>query len=218
MSSTGSPHALRPDEVRRKQFTVRLRGLDPNEVRGFLDLVADDVHRLHEQIATLKRDQTRQRDDLEQTQDALSQTRAELEQARNELNSAQHEQATERAVQLLDQAQQLADALIDESMHSARELMMAARSHQREIVTSPGEIEPSTGPASDHPDAAGADLAGETAGVTTPARAKQAQFRAVLDALGEQINRLGTLSGSDERLVPIDSAASRSEADNGDRS
>jgi DivIVA domain-containing protein len=218
MSSTSSPHALRPDEVRRKQFTVRLRGLDANEVRDFLNLLADDVHRLQEQIVILKRDHTRQRDDLEQSQDALSQARAELEQVKNELHSSQHEQVTERAVQLLDQAQQLADALIDESMNSAREVMVAARSHQREIVATPVETtEPPAGAASDEPDSPDAALPAEAGGATTPARVKQAQFRAVLDALGEQINRLGTLSDTDERLTPVDSAPTGAGADNGHR-
>jgi DivIVA domain-containing protein len=217
MSSTSSPHALRPDEVRRKQFTVRLRGLDPNEVRDFLNLLADDVHRLQEQIVILKRDHTRQRDDLEQSQDALSQARAELAQAKDELHSSQHEQVTERAVQLLDQAQQLADALIDESMNSAREVMVAARSHQREIVATPVEAELPAGAASDESDSPDAALPAEAGGATTPARVKQAQFRAVLDALGEQINRLGTLSDTDERLTPVDSAPTGAGADNGHR-
>ena len=78
MSTTSSPHAWRPDEVRRKQFTVRFRGLDPNEVRGFLNALADDVARLQEELTAMRRDHTRQRDELEQAQDELTQTRAEL--------------------------------------------------------------------------------------------------------------------------------------------
>ena len=37
MSAVSSPRAWRPDEVRRQDFTVRFRGLDSNEVRGFLN-------------------------------------------------------------------------------------------------------------------------------------------------------------------------------------
>ena len=44
------------------------------------------------------------------------------------------ETVTDQAVLLLDQAQQLADALIEEGMQSARDMMVAARTHQRVIV------------------------------------------------------------------------------------
>lgn len=202
MSTTSSPHAWRPDEVRRKQFTVRFRGLDPNEVRGFLNTLADDVARLHDEIAGLKRELTRQHDDLEQAQDELSQTRAELEQARSELQRAQiepHGEVTDQAVLLLSQAQQLADALIDEGMQSARDLMVAARSHQREIVGSGADFDhgaplAAMGDHAGHPDPA---VSAEIEDVRTFARVAQVQFRAVLEALNEQVNRLGSVSDTE---------------------
>ena len=65
MSVVSSPRALRPDEVRRKHFTVRFRGLDPNEVRGFLNALADDLARLYEEVTTLTEDNGRLRDELQ---------------------------------------------------------------------------------------------------------------------------------------------------------
>jgi DivIVA domain-containing protein len=211
MTTHTPPHAWRPEEVRRKQFTVRFRGLDPNEVRGFLNLVADDLERLQGQVASMRRDQMQQRDDLEQAQDQLAQTRAELEQARADLQRARVEptdQVTDQAVLLLDQAQQLADALIEEGMQSARDLMIAARSHQREIVSPTGEGD--YGPigaatASGQPGGAGdGSVPSEVDEVRNFARVAQLQFRAVLEALNEQVNRLGNMSDDGGRVPPAD--------------
>jgi cell division initiation protein len=208
MSTTSPPHVWRPDEVRRKQFTVRFRGLDPNEVRGFLNALADDVTRLHQQIATMKRDHTRQRDELEQAQDELAQSRAELQQVKGELQRAQldpQDHVTDQAVLLLNQAQQLADALIDEGMQSARDLMVAARTHQREIVSPATEAD--HGPAlpagaAEHAGHGGPARSAEIEDIRTFARVAQVQFRAVLDALNEQVERLGSVSDTDEHISP----------------
>jgi DivIVA domain-containing protein len=219
MSTASSPHVWRPDDIRSKQFTVRMRGVDTNEVRGFLNLLADDVQRLQEQVATYKRDYSRQRDSLEQAQDELAQSRAELQEVRNEMQRNPHGEVTEQAVELLNQAQQLADALIDESMQAARDMMTAARSHQREVVVSPVEDRPSAAlpgaEGSDHPDDLDAVSSVEDGGVRPTARVTQAQFRAVLDALNEQINRLGTMTDRDATDAPADLAAARSGAANG---
>ena len=211
MTMTSPPHAWRPEEVRRKRFTVRLRGLDPNEVRGFLNLVADDLERIQAQIASMRRDQIRQRDDLEQAQDELAQTRAELARVKADLQQARvdpQDQVTDQAVLLLNQAQQLADALIDEGMQSARDLMIAARSHQREIVAPTvdgdyGSIGAATasGP---HGGRAEGSASSEVEDVRNFARVAQMQFRAVLDALNEQVNRLGNMSEGAERIPPVE--------------
>lgn len=213
MTTTTSPHAWRPDEVRRKQFTVRFRGLDPNEVRGFLNLVADDLQQLQQQVASERRDHARQRDDLEQAQDELAQARAELAQAKAELQARvePQDQVTDQAVLLLNQAQQLADALIDEGMQSARDLMVAARTHQREIIAPTGEMDHAgvgsgIGPAhhSRHVDG---PVSAEIDDVRNFARVAQVQFRAVLEALNEQVNRLGSVSDTDEQDPPVDHPA-----------
>ena len=214
MTTNSPPHIWRPDEVRRKQFTIRFRGLDPNEVRGFLNLVADDLERMQGQIANMRRDQMHQRDDLEQAQDELAQTRAELEQAKADLQRARVEppdQVTDQAVLLLDQAQQLADALIEEGMQSARDLMLAARSHQREIVSPTGDgdyglVGAATAPAHQGDDPEGS-VTSEVEEVRNFARVAQVQFRAVLEALNEQVNRLGNVSDDGEAVPPVDQHA-----------
>ena len=101
MSQVSSPRPLRPDEVRRKGFRVRFRGLDAGEVRGFLNAVADDLTRLHEQITTLTEDNGRLRVELEHVQ-------GELEQVQGELQRSQvdpQDQVSDQAIVLLNQAQ-----------------------------------------------------------------------------------------------------------------
>ncbi len=199
MSLIGSPRPLRPDEARRKNFTVRFRGFDPNEVRGFLNALADDLARLTHQVTTLTEDNGRLRSELDRVQNELEQAEGELQQA--QVNP--QEQVTDQAVLLLDQAQQLADALIDEGMQSARDLLMAARHQQRDIVD-PG-LEADHGAmveamsAAEHAIRQSGPGSSDIEDVRMFAKVAQAQFRAVLDALDEQVSRLGEFSEAAER-------------------
>jgi DivIVA domain-containing protein len=199
MSPIGSPRPLRPDEARRKNFTVRLRGFDPNEVRGFLNALADDLARLGHQVTTLTEDNGRLRGELDRVQ-------RDLEQAEGELHLAQvdpHEQVTDQAVLLLNQAQQLADALIDEGMQSARDLLMAARHQQRDIIEPGREADHGAMVEAmstvEHSIRQGGSGASDVEDVRMFAKVSQAQFRAVLDALDEQVSRLGEFSDAAER-------------------
>lgn len=203
MGGVSSPRALRPDEVRRQDFTVRFRGLDPNEVRGFLNALADDLARLYEEVAALTEDNGRLRDKLEDA-------RGELQRAQGELERAQvnpQEQVTDQAVLLLSQAQQLADALIDEGMQSARDLLMAARHQQRDIIEPGYETEQAavveTISAGDNMLRHNGSPPSDVEDVRMFAKVAQMQFRAVLDALDEQVNRLGQFSEA-ERAKPAD--------------
>jgi DivIVA domain-containing protein len=105
-----------PQDVRRKNFTVRLRGLDPDEVRYFMAGLANDLEGLQAQVATL----TLENDSL----------RAE----RSEPPADAMDQVTDQAVSVLNEAQRLAGPLIDEAMQTARDLLLTARSQQRGIM------------------------------------------------------------------------------------
>jgi DivIVA domain-containing protein len=188
MSRTDPPRTrTSPQDVRRKNFTVRLRGLDQDEVRYFLAGLANDLEGNLAQVATL----TQENETLTEENQLLH---SELSEAR----ARPMEQATDQAVSVLNQAQQLADSLIDEAMQSARDLLLTARSQQRDImdqakVAANGAVSRATAIA-------------ERAGSQDPslrdveyvrmfAKVAQVQFQAVLDALNEHVNRLGELSG-----------------------
>jgi DivIVA domain-containing protein len=186
MSSTDLPRvSSSPHEVRRKNFTVRLRGYDHGEVRAYLTGLSDELERMQAQIATLKQDN--------------EWLRADLDEARADPK----EMATDQAVTVLNQAQQLADSLIDEAMQSARDLLLTARSQQRDVMeqaktAAKGAVNRATAIA-------------ERAGSEDPsvrdveyirmfAKVAQVQFQAVLDALNEQVSRLGEVPVVSEPL------------------
>jgi DivIVA domain-containing protein len=180
MSRTDPPRTqTSPRDLRRKNFTVRLRGLDKDEVRFFMAGLADDLEGLQAQVATL----TLENDSL----------RAELSEPPADVM----DQVTDQAVSVLNQAQQLADSLIDEAMQSARDLLLTARSQQRDImeqakVAANGAVSRATAIAvrvgSQDPSLQDVEY------VRMFAKVAQVQFQAVLDALNEQVNRLGELS------------------------
>jgi DivIVA domain-containing protein len=184
MTITDPPQRTRisPQDVRRKNFTVRLRGLDPSEVRFFLAGLADQLEGVEGQVAALTQEN--------QTLTQENQLHSEL----SEVWARPMEQATDQAVSVLNQAQQLADSLIDEATQSARDLLLTARSQQRDLmeqakVAADGAVSRATAIA-------------ERAGSQDPslrdveyvrmfAKVAQVQFQAVLDALNEHVNRLG---------------------------
>jgi cell division septum initiation protein DivIVA len=177
VSRTDPPHGgTSPHEVRRKNFTVRLRGVDHAEVRYFLTGLADELEAIQAQVATL----TKENQSL----------RAELEEARGD----PMELATDQAVTVLNQAQQLADSLIDEAMQSARDLLLTARSQQRDVmeeakVAAKGAVSRATAIA----ERAGSQDASvhDVEYIRMFAKVAQVHFQAVLDALDEQLHRLG---------------------------
>jgi DivIVA domain-containing protein len=199
MSRVSTARAWRPDEIRRRGFTVRFRGLDPHEVRGFLNVLADDLARLYEQITTLTVDNGRLRGELQQAEGALRHAQGELERAQVDPQA----QVTDQAVLLLDQAQQLADALIDEGMQSARDLLLAARHQQRDIIE-PGH-EADHGAVveamsyAEHVLRTNGSASSDVEDIRMFAKVAQVQFRAVLDALDEQVSRLGQFPETAER-------------------
>jgi DivIVA domain-containing protein len=184
MSSTDPPQRtqISPQDVRRKNFTVRLRGFDPSEVRSFLAGLADQLEGIQAQVGKL----------TEENQILIQEN--QLHSELSEVWARPMEQATDQAVSVLNQAQQLADSLIDEATQSARDLLLTARSQQRDLmeqakVAADGAVGRATAIA-------------ERAGSQDPslrdveyvrmfAKVAQVQFQAVLDALNEHVNRLG---------------------------
>lgn len=167
-----------PQELRHKNFAVRMRGFDHDQVSFYLGKVADDLESIQSQVATL-------------TQENQS-LRAQLAEARADPK----EQATDQAVSVLNQAQQLADSLIDEAMQSARDLLLTARSQQRDVMEQAKDAAKGA--------VTRATTLAERAGSEDPSvrdveyirmftKVAQVQFQAVLDALNEHVNSLGEL-------------------------
>ncbi len=170
-------------------FSYRLRGLDEDEVRDFLYLLADQV-----QAADAER--TGLRAEVQRLVGELERLRAE----RSADSSAP--EVNPHSVALFSQAQQVADQLIEEAVRRARELMITARAQQRDILQQAHDAAEQAGRtagahAAGATEAAEADTSGYTTRVDeieyvrTFAKVAQVQLRSVLEALTEQVDKLG---------------------------
>jgi DivIVA domain-containing protein len=181
------PYYRSPSTIRTEAFSHRMRGLDEAEVREFLDLLADQV----------------QAGDLERTE-----MRTENARLREEVEQLRAKQPVDgeinpQAVLLFSQAQQVADQLVEEAVIHARDLMTSARNQQREIMQETQQAAEPMGRGSQQTDGpafapSGAAPPGgyskpvpEIEYVRTFAQVAQVQLRSVLDALAEQVDKLG---------------------------
>lgn len=172
------------------RFKKQLRGLDADEVSYVLNHAADDMDQLLNQVRALRAENARLRQQPGQPVDS------------NSMDSV-----TDQAVQLFSQAQQVADSLIEEAVQRARELLSTARSQQRGIMDEAHE-------AAKRASSRVSDTIGNTGNtgnaasmqeieyVRTFARVAQLQFRAVLEALNDQVDKLGEMPQVDEDQLP----------------
>ncbi len=171
---------LSPRAIRDASFSHRRRGVDEAEVRQFLHAVAEQIQATDAERARL---------------------RAEIETLRRQASEAQSSgnEISPQAIALFSQAQQVADSLVAEAVDHAREVMLDTRKQQRDILqhahdaakTAAGQTPPE---ASAHAERIVGDYnlpVSEIEYVRTFARVAQVQLRSVLDALTEQVDRLG---------------------------
>jgi DivIVA domain-containing protein len=193
------PYYRTAEEIRGQEFSHRMRGLDEYEVREFLDLLADQVRATEAEGAEYRAE--------------IDRLRAEVERLRNKQPDTSTDEVSPQAVILFSQAQQVADQLVEEAVRHARDLMTSARNQQREILHQAHEA------AENAVRVSGAVRAdGTVEGYTTPvqeveyvrtfARVAQVQLRSVLEALTEQVEKLGEVP----KLSPGAPTAARGEA------
>ena len=161
--------AQSPYSIRNKLFAIRRKGYDTAEVSEYLNELAEQVEYADADRAEL---------------------RAELERLRaSTTDTEQRAHITAHAVGLLSQAQQIADNLVAEAEQYAKDLVDNARSQQRDALKQARESVESAVkqmPVADAPVA-------ELEYVRTFTRVAHVQLRSVLDALAEQVERLGKL-------------------------
>ena len=183
---------LSSDEVRGQRFSNRRRGYDVDEVLLFLNKVANDVQASDGERAALRAD--------------LHTARAELQRLRDEKPepSPERVEISVHAVGLLSQAQQTADSCVAEAEQYARELIDAARNQYRDILE---RAQQAAAESVRHIDVAPGDHAPavpEIEYVRTYARVAQVQLRSVLDALTQEVDKLGQISQLDDhRAEPV---------------
>jgi DivIVA domain-containing protein len=161
--------AKSPYSVRQQTFGIRRKGYDQDEVATYLGELA-------EQIEYTDADRAALRSELERLRESTSATE-------------QRAHITAHAVGLLSQAQQIADNLVTEAEQYAKDLVETARSQQRDVLKQAHDsVETAVKhlPATDAP-------AADLEYVRTFTRVAHVQLRSVLDALAEQVERLGQL-------------------------
>jgi DivIVA domain-containing protein len=136
------------------------------------------------------------------TRQELATLRAENAKLRGGSGADYEEEMTTGAVSLLTQAQLIADKAIADAEQYARDLVLTARTQYREILeraettasqaTGSIPVQPQTGPP-----------VPEIEYVRTYAQVAQIQLRSVLDALTEQVDRLGSLPQPAQEPQPV---------------
>ncbi|MFI7066571.1 DivIVA domain-containing protein [Kribbella sp. NPDC050124] len=183
------PFARRPAQspysIRHQTFRSRRRGLDPDEVAAYLNDLAEQIEYADADRAEL---------------------RAEVERRRSSSPDAdQRAHITAHAVGLLSQAQQIADNLVAEAEQYAKDLVDSARGQQRDALEQARDTVESAVKRLPPTDA---QVVAELEYVRTFTQVARVQLRSVLDALAEQVERLGHLP-----QVPQEPAAAHEEVE-----
>jgi DivIVA domain-containing protein len=187
-----SSPSMSADAVRAARFSSKRHGLDEKEVRTFLDGVANAIQAADAERASLRAE--------------LHEIRAEVERIRGTVTAEESQSRMEisvHAVGLLSQAQQTADSCVAEAEQYARDLISTARNQYQEILQKAQQAaaqsmsEVSAVTASGSSDEPVVSLP-EIEYVRTFARVAQVQLRSVLDALTQEVDKLGQLPRFDD--------------------
>ncbi|QTX03661.1 DivIVA domain-containing protein [Agromyces archimandritae] len=172
-------------------------GYDRNEVDAFLAELTRTVADVRAALEEDRRELTALRAENTRLQ-AAADAGADLEQ-----------EVTLGAVGLLSQAQSIADKAVADAEQYARDLVIAARTQYREAQEQAAEEAAAAGVAAPAPVTQTPPPAmPEIDYVRTYAQVAQIQLRSVLDALTEQVDRLGTLpQAGDAAGAPADDGA-----------
>ncbi len=182
---TGQPNIpfQSPSSIRSEVFGHRMRGLDEEEVRDYLELLAD-------QVEAMDADRARQRREIDELRVQVDQLRADTQRLREESHRASD--VDPQTVALLNQAQQVADQVVEQAVVHARDMLKSARSQQRDILAKAyGAAEQAArlGGTTRTQAAPARPTTARAEDIRTPDRMTQAQLRSVVDALSGKWDR-----------------------------
>lgn len=147
-------------------------------------------------VADLARTIGEVRDALAEDRRELAELRAENTKLRTSDSADLEREVTLGAVGLLSQAQMIADKAVADAEEYARDLVLTARTQYREAqerAAATAAAEPTEPPTTTTTASIPLPSMPEIEYVRTYAQVAQIQLRSVLDALTEQVDRLGTL-------------------------
>jgi|GEM_PF-3532720 len=173
------------------EFTMKIRGgaYDRLEVDNFMRDLAQAIADVRSAASAAGQE--------------LSSLRAANARLRGGSAAESEDEITSGAVGLLTQAQLIADKAIADAEQYARDLVLTARNQYREILER-AESTASQASATLPSPQNGAPAVPEIEYVRTYAQVAQIQLRSVLDALTEQVDRLGSLPQPTEEVPEPD--------------
>lgn len=186
------PHES-PVSIRNEVFGHRMRGLDEDEVRDYLEALADQIEETNERLY----ERSSELEELRREAEAL---RAENRRLREATAHAPHAptDTNPKAVEVLGQAQQVADQLVQEAVIRARDMIVSARHQQRDMLEHPHDSADTavrrTGARQvQYPPTEYSTPISEVEHVRTVARAAQGELKSLLEALTDQVERLSQM-------------------------
>jgi cell division initiation protein len=115
---------LTPLEIQKQTFSRKFKGYDPDEVRGYLHLVAEEIERLVRDLDRLSRENAMLRDDLDdhnQRERILKDTLLSAQKVSEEVRS----NARKEAELIVKDAELLSERLVSQAMSRVADLERA---------------------------------------------------------------------------------------------
>lgn len=185
-----------PTAIRNEGFSRRLRGLDEDEVRDYLDLLADQVQGTERHMQELQSDNDRLRAELDRLQAEIGPLRELADRTPAE------ERVNDQVVELFSQAQLVAEEMVEDVSREARQRLGQAREQERKIIEEAMQTAQRTlrdaqamvmrtgpGPSAGYAQLE-APLGGDVDQVRSFAQAATAQMQSIMEAFAAQVARL----------------------------
>jgi cell division initiation protein len=111
---------MTPMDIRKRTFSLRLRGLDRNEVAQYLDVVADDLEELMRALDELERENSRLREEVDRHRESEASLKETLLLAQRSAQTLRLD--TEReAERILVEANRHADRVVQQALEKSAE-------------------------------------------------------------------------------------------------
>jgi len=110
--------SITPMDVRKRTFSVRLRGLDRNEVTQYLDAVADDLEELLRALDELERENARLKDEVARHRENETMLKETLLLAQRSAENLRTDSERE-ADRILAEANRQAERLVQQALEKA---------------------------------------------------------------------------------------------------
>lgn len=132
--------SLTPLEIQKQTFSTGLRGYNPDEVRGYLSLVAEEIERLIREVDRLERENSHLREDLDdhsQRERILKDTLLSAQKVSEDMKA----NARKEAELIVKDAELLGDRVISQAMSRVADIEKAIQDLKIERMSLRNKLE-----------------------------------------------------------------------------